>query len=109
MTLHLPAPVANYFNAANEGTPAGLAACFTVDGVVHDEGRQVRGHAAIAAWSAATRARYAARATPLGSEADAAGLTVWALVEGNFPGSPLQLHFQFRLQNDAIASLEIAA
>lgn len=109
MTLHLPAPVANYFNAANDGTPAEVAACFTADGVVHDEGKQVRGHAAIAAWSAATRARYAARATPLGSEEDAAGITVRALVEGSFPGSPLQLHFQFRLHSDAIASLEIAA
>lgn len=109
MTLHLPAPVASYFNAANAGTPAELAACFTLDGVVHDEGKQLRGPAAIAAWSAATRARYAARATPLGSEADAEGITVRALVEGSFPGSPLQLHFQFRLQDDAIASLEITA
>ena len=107
--LQLPAPVANYFNATNAGTAAEIAACFTPDGVVHDEGKQLRGRAAIAAWAAATQARYGARATPLGLDTTAQGMAVRALVEGNFPGSPLALHFQFQLDGQSIAALEIAA
>ena len=109
MTIQLPTQVANYFKAANEGTPAQVAQCFAPQGVVHDEEQRLQGHAAIAAWSAAARARYGARATPLAGQATLDGIEVRSRVEGNFPGSPIELGFLFQLNGEDIASLRIRA
>lgn len=49
----LPPPAACYFEAVRAGNAAGVAACFTPDGVVVDVGRRIEGQAAIDRWAAA--------------------------------------------------------
>jgi hypothetical protein len=50
MSLKLPPSVAAYFDAANNGNAEGAALCFAENAVVRDEGRDMRGRAAIRAW-----------------------------------------------------------
>jgi hypothetical protein len=106
MSPVLTAPVARYF--ANEATgPEAVALCFTEEAVVLDEHHEHRGRFAIAAWNAASRAKYNFTTEPLSSNAEGDILTVMAKVTGTFPGSPVELCFRFTLEGNLVARLEI--
>ncbi|MDY0747766.1 nuclear transport factor 2 family protein [Paucibacter sp. R3-3] len=107
-TLELPSPIAAYFAADRQSADA-VARCFTTQGVVKDEGRTHTGMAAIKAWKAATSSAYAYTSEPFAAEQKDGGHLVTSLVTGNFPGSPIELHYAFRLERGLIASLEITA
>lgn len=109
MSLNLPAAVLAYFNAANEGNTESVALCFAEDAVVRDEGRDMRGRAAIRVWTQESHAKYAPVMTPL--EVNGAGdeLIVTAQVAGTFPGCPLPLRLRFTLGDGGISALEITA
>lgn len=112
MPLDLPSCIARYFAAENihrenVPDPGALADCFAEDAVVRDEGREMTGLAAIAAWKAASRQKYRYSIEPLESVARDGKVIVTGKVTGNFPGSPVDLHFAFTLQGDRIAALEI--
>ena len=107
MSIKLPTPIAAYFAAEKEGDAGGLARCFAGNGVVHDEGGSFTGRAAIEQWNTTARAKYHHTVVPL-SATDRDGATVvLCRVAGEFPGSPLELQHVFRLDGEAIASLEI--
>ena len=107
MQLNLPKPIADYFAAENARDADALAGCFITDGVVHDEGGQFHGVAAIRDWNAAAHEKYHHIVTPL-SVLDRDGATIVAgRVAGDFPGSPVTLDHIFRLKGKKIASLEI--
>lgn len=103
----LPQAIAGYVEAANAQAPERLAACFNTDAVVHDEGRERCGRGEIAAWARDTALRYGATIEPAGLDDAGGGHRLRALVRGNFPGSPITLHFHFALRSGAIQSLEI--
>lgn len=105
-TLELPEPIAACFAAEH---PAAFARCFTAQASVRDEGHTHTGMAAIQAWKAASSARYAYAAQPLALQREAEFQVVRARVSGNFPGSPIDLRYRFRLERGLIASLEITA
>lgn len=107
MTIKLPVPIARYLNAANAGDPDAVAACFTVDAHVLDEGRRRDGSAAIRDWAAEARRRYRFHAEPRSFEPAADGGTVTAHLTGDFPGAPADLRYRFRLAGDRVADLEI--
>ncbi|RSZ57296.1 SnoaL-like domain-containing protein [Massilia atriviolacea] len=107
MTLQLDTTIAAYFAAANAGRHEQLALCFEADAEVRDEGSTRQGRAAIAAWAGEAHRRYAAVSTPRAVAGSGADLIVTADVAGNFPGSPLPLHFHFRLGETGIAALSI--
>jgi L-serine deaminase len=110
MSLILPPIVAAYFVADNRHDAAAVAACFTPEGMVTDEGHDYRGHAAISGWKRATTEKYAVTTAPLSlAENAAGGCTVRARVSGSFPGSPLDIDFAFSFERDQIASLRITA
>lgn len=110
MSLTLPDPVAAYFAAANAHDGAAVAACFSADGVVADEGRQHRGRAAIVQWQQDVSARYQVSLAPAAVAGhEGGGCSVTARASGNFPGSPLDLTFRFSLAGQAITHLEIDA
>ncbi|RYZ12413.1 MAG: DUF4440 domain-containing protein [Comamonadaceae bacterium] len=108
-SLNLPGPVADYFAADRLGDAAAVAACFAPHAAVHDEGRTHRGRAAIQAWKAEASTQYTYRVEPLAlSRADGTEIVLGRVV-GNFPGSPVELRYRFRLEGGSILSLEIAA
>jgi len=106
--LILPQPIAAYF-AADTRSPEAVALCFATDATVRDEGRTHTGLAAIKAWKAAASAQYTYTAEPFALECKDGLQVVTSRVVGNFPGSPVDLRYRFRLERGLIASLEIGA
>ena len=109
MTIQLPGAIARYIAAANKHDAKAVAACFSEQGTVHDEGQVYHGQAAIAAWNAKTNATYAVTTTVRRYVPTGPGGTVTAEVAGNFPGSPLAMVFDFTLGANTIDALEITA
>ena len=107
MSIKLPRAIALYVQAENSGDVALLDECFAAEASVHDEGRTHRGLKAIRAWNAETKRKYNHRVTPLELTARDGIAVLKARLDGDFPGSPLTLHFRFTLEGDRIASLEI--
>ena len=106
-TLILPEPIAAYFAA--EHNPQALAHCFTAQAVMKDDGHTYTGVNEIKAFMAAASARYSATSVPFALQRHDAFQVVQARVTGNFPGSPIDLSYRFRLERGLIASLEITA
>jgi ketosteroid isomerase-like protein len=109
MQLDLPSAVAAYFDAANDGDSKRVALCFAEDAVVRDEEHDMRGRAAIQAWTEASHKKYAPVTTPLEANGSGHQVTVVAQVAGTFPGSPLPLHFRFAVGDSGISELVITA
>jgi len=107
MTLDLPTPVATYFSADTSDSEA-VAQCFTENAVVKDEGRTFKGRAAIRQWKVDASAKYQYKSEPIVCERRDGQVIVTSRLTGNFPGSPVNLRFFFRLEGDKIESLEIA-
>ena len=105
--MTLPKPVAAYFAAEKGNDAEALARCFAADGVVRDEGRTMKGVAAIKQWNAEARNKYHHSVDPIDAVSRDAKTVVRARVSGDFPGSPVILEHIFQLDGDKIASLEI--
>jgi hypothetical protein len=99
--MNLPKPVAAYFAA--DVCPE----CFAPDAVVRDEGKTHQGRAAIQQWQEASAQAYQATNEPVSAESKDGKLIVTSRVSGNFPGSPVNLAFAFRVVEDQIVELEI--
>jgi hypothetical protein len=106
-TLILPEPIAAYFAA--EHNPEALAHCFRAQAVMKDDGHTYTGVNEIKAFMAAASAKYSATSVPFALERQDGFQVVRARVTGNFPGSPIDLSYRFRLERGLIASLEITA
>mgnify|MGYP006170217087 FL=1 len=100
--------IAAYFQADRQD-PDAVARCFTAQAVVKDENRTHTGLAAIRAWKAAASAAYTYTTEPQALAFTDGVHTVTGHVVGNFPGSPVDLRYHFRLERGRIASLEITA
>ena len=106
--LKLPEPIAAYFDADKRDGEA-VACCFTTQAVVKDEGQTHSGPAAIKAWKTEASAKYSYVSEPFAVEQREGRYIVTSRLTGNFPGSPVDLRFVFRLERGKIAHLEIAA
>jgi hypothetical protein len=107
-TLIFPNPIAAYF-AADQHSADAIVRCFTTQAVVKDEGHTYTGLEAIKAWKAAASAAYTYTSEPFAMEQKDSSCIVASRVTGNFPGSPVDLRYRFRLDRGLIASLEITA
>jgi len=107
MDVQLPRPIAGYFEADRDRTAAAVAACFTDEAVVKDEGRTHAGREAIRRWKAGASTEYAYTVEPFAIATDVGRTMVNTHVAGNFPGSPIDLRYVFQLDGDRIAELEI--
>lgn len=104
--LSLPDPIAAYFAADCRDVEA-IARCFTIDAVAKDEGHSHVGLAAIKQWKTEVAAKFSYRCEPLALKRKGGAAIVTARVTGNFPGSPVDLRYAFRLERGKIASIEI--
>ena len=105
-SLNLPKSVAAYFMADTCDSET-LSQCFTQDAVVKDEGHTYQGRAAVKQWKTDTAAKYEYTSEPLECEQKDGKTVVTSRLTGNFPGSPVNLRFFFKLEGQKIASLEI--
>ena len=106
MTLELSRPIAAYF-AADKRDSEAIARCFTENAVVKDEGHTYTGLSAIKRWKADASAKYDYISEPFASEDKDGKTIVTSRLTGNFPGSPVDLRFFFKLEGERIAALEI--
>jgi hypothetical protein len=105
-SLSLPKPIAAYFSA-DSGDGEAVSQCFTEKAVVKDEGHTHIGRSAIKAWKTDASAKYKYTCEPLACEEKDGKTVVTCHLVGNFPGSPVDLGFFFKLEGDKIAALEI--
>jgi hypothetical protein len=105
-SLNLPKPIAAYF-AADKVDGKAVSGCFTENAFVKDEGHTHRGRAAIKAWKTAASAKYQYTGEPSACEEKNGKTIVTSHLVGNFPGSPVDLRFFFKVKGDKIAALEI--
>ena len=107
MSIHLPAPISRYFAADEQRDAEAFSRCFTGDAIVKDEGHTHIGLAAILQWKAEASTKYSYTVTPVAMDDEDARTIVTSHLTGNFPGSPVDLRYLFRLEGDKIAELEI--
>lgn len=107
MTMKLPTAIAGYFAADRDRDATALPQHFTEHAVVKDEGKLHSGRAAIEAWMSHSWTTYMATAEPFALAYDRSETVVTSHVAGNFPGSPVDLHFRFVLEDGLIAQLEV--
>ena len=107
MAARLATPIALYIAAENRGDAEAMAQCFAENAVVRDEGKTIKGLAAIKQWKAETKRKYQHSIEALASVQKDGKTIVTNRLTGNFPGSPIELQFIFKLDGDKIASLEI--
>jgi hypothetical protein len=72
-----------------------------------DEGRTIEGLAATQQWVAETKKKYRHTVDALKSVHKDGKMVVTNRLTGKFPGSPINLEFDFELAGNKIASLEI--
>ena len=108
MTVELPRSIQAYFAADRDGGPDAVAAAFTEDGIVKDEGKTHVGRDAIRKWKAGTTQKYTYTMEPFSVATENGKTQVMSHVVGDFPGSPVDLRFCFVLADDKIAALEVA-
>ena len=106
MNLQLPQPIAAYF-AADKRDGEAIAKCFTENAVVKDEGHTYTGLNEIRRWKSETSTKYTYTSEPFASEVKDGKTVVTSHLTGNFPGSPVDLRFFFRLEGNKIAFLQI--
>jgi uncharacterized protein (TIGR02246 family) len=107
MTIRLPNAIATYFAADKTSDAHKISECFTPDGVVVDEGNTYAGRDAIRQWMENASTQYTYTVEPFSVVEDAGQTVVTSHLVGNFPGSPVDLRYLFRLEEGQIARLEI--
>ena len=105
-SLNLPKPIAAYF-VADSGDGEAVSHCFTENATVQDEGHTHKGRAAIKRWKTDASAKYDYTSEPIACQEKDGKTIVTSHLVGNFPGSPVDLRYFFKLEGDKIASLEI--
>ena len=104
-----PEVIARYLGLAAEGDQDALVSCFTDDAKVVDEGQTYRSHDEIRHWRETVTSKFTYTVEVVRTEVLGADhFVLTAQLEGNFPGSPVQLKFRFVLDDGLIAALEIA-
>lgn len=107
MKIQLAEPINTYFQLNNGADITQVNRCFAESATVKDEGNSYLGLAAIEAWIINARKTFQFTSTPISSRKQGDQDIVLAEVSGNFPGSPLQLHYAFVVNNGKIQALEI--
>ena len=64
MSVKLPEPLSEYFEASNTHDSDALIACFDADATVHDEGKDMHGLDAIRAWNEENVRKYQVKVNP---------------------------------------------
>jgi hypothetical protein len=100
MAISLPPTIARFIEASNARDLEAAIDCFAEDALVEDEGRTHRGVAEVGAWKQATEERFRYTIEPTGVEERAGRFLVRGILAGNFPGSPVELTYDFQLVND---------
>lgn len=106
-TTTLPEAVTQYFDASNRFDAESAAACFTPEAIVRDEGKAHVGRDEIRNWVSHASKEYQPQASVVSAQQNGDKLAVAVSVTGQFPGSPVELDFDFSLRDEKIAELTV--
>lgn len=107
LTAPLPEPIARYIDASNNFDAQAASTCFAPDATVYDDEHNYVGIEAIGSWISETISKYHAHATVTHVRRDGEKTVLTVEVAGQFPGSPVDLKFDFRLREGKISQLAI--
>ena len=105
--MDLPTPIASFLHAFNAKDTDALLASFVPDALLTDEEHEYRGTTEIKDWFATVNAKYQPSVEATDLTDNGTEIVLATQVSGTFPGSPIQLHYQFTLKDDRIAALSI--
>ncbi len=101
--------IAGYIAAANARDSSAVTRFFAEDANVFDEGQHRVGTQAIAQWMEDTAQRFQPRVEVLNVQQRTGKVLLQNLISGTFPGSPLELRYTFRLDEQGkISRLDIS-
>lgn len=101
--------IAGYIAAANARDSSAVPRFFAEDANVFDEGQHRVGTQAIVQWMEDTAQRFQPRVEVLNVQQRTGKVLVHNLISGTFPGSPLELRYTFRLDEQGkISRLDIS-
>jgi hypothetical protein len=107
MLTNLPLTIAHFVQASDARDVNAFVTCFAADAVVEDEGRTHRGLGEVRVWKEETQDRYRYTIEPTDLERRDGQTIVTATLAGNFPGSPVDLIYEFTIVGDLIQALRI--
>ena len=108
MLYNLPPAVASLIETSNARDLDGFVACFAADAVVEDEGHTHTGTDEVREWKQETESRYSYTIDPTELDQRDGETILTATLAGNFPGSPVDLTYEFTIgADDAIDALRI--
>ncbi len=102
----LPPILVTYFEAANAQDVELYTACFSEDATVKDMNEIIQGRENIANWNRVINKKYNATTIVKSWVQTDDGADVMTEVSGTFPGSPIELTFRFKVQDNKINELE---
>jgi ketosteroid isomerase-like protein len=112
VSISLQSPLADFFKATNARDTEALFALFAPNATVDDEGFQYKGLDSIRGWIAETveRFRFSIDVVDV-SQASHAGeqASITGIVTGDFTGSPVQVRYDFTLDQQKIVQLKLGA
>ncbi|MNB95097.1 SnoaL-like domain protein [compost metagenome] len=110
-TSLLPKVIQHFIAAANKPDPDAYVNCFSEDAIVHDEGKEWAGKAAISKWSAGHHFSVHITLEPKQHKEHEGETIVAFKVDGDFDKTglpdPLYLDFYFQIHDDKIKQLAI--
>lgn len=105
-----PAAVRAYLTLTNGDDHESALVAFAENAEVTDDGHTYRGTTEIRNWLTGTASAFTYTSTPLTAHTKDDKTTVTCRVEGNFPGSPINLDYHFRLDStNRISELSITS
>jgi ketosteroid isomerase-like protein len=107
MIANLPPTIASFIAASNARDLEGAIACFAADAVVEDEGQTHHGIEQVRDWKDQTERAFSYTIEPTGIEQPGGETIVTGTLAGDFPGSPIELYYEFTLVGDLIQALRI--
>jgi hypothetical protein len=105
--MNLPPVIARFVDASNARELDSFVSCFAAGAVVEDEGHTHRGLAEVRAWKQETEDRYRYTIEPSNLDQRNGQAILTATLAGDFPGSPIDLFYEFTIVDDAIEALRI--
>lgn len=101
----LPPLLSRFVQSMNRQDTHAFVSCFAEDAVVEDEGKTHRGLDEIGTWIATAFVETSPVLEVTGFNPTEAGSLITGIVSGNFPGSPVVLHYYLTHDADRITAL----
>lgn len=105
MSIELTPLLDRFVSHMNHHDSAAFTACFAKDAVVEDEGHTHHGTSEIEAWISKAFAQYSPILELKEAQITATGSLLSGMVSGNFPGSPILLHYHLTHDEESIHAL----